>query len=248
MKNKTILTLSLFIIGSILLSACQLPFVDVVRGSGELVTQTRDVGTFDGIRLDGIGRLVITQGSRVSLEIQAEDNIIEELTSEVQGNTLVLGYQDQTWLRTIIPTKIVVYTLTVTDLSEVIFNGAGELEINALDTDSFSIEINGAAKIDIDELTTDNLVVEIDGTGTVSIAGNTNTQDVNIQGAGNYQASDLKSSNTTITIAGLGNGTVWAIDSLDINIDGGGTVNYYGSPNITQDINGVGEINNQGEK
>jgi hypothetical protein len=248
MKNKTFLTLSLFIIGSLLLSACQLPFVDVVRGSGELVTETRDVGNFEGIKLDGVGRLVITQGSSVSLEITAEDNIMEELTSEVQGTTLVLGYQDQTWLRTIVPTKVVVYTLTVTDLSEVIFNGAGELEMSGLDTDSFYIEINGAARVDIDELITEDLVVEIDGTGTVTIAGKTSSQEITIQGAGNYQASDLQSDSTAITIAGLGNGTVWATENLDITIDGGGTVNYFGSPNVTQDINGLGEIKNQGEK
>jgi len=173
---------------------------------------------------------------------------MDDLTSEVQGNTLVLGYKDQTWLRTIIPTKIVVYTLTVTDLSEIIFNGAGELEINALETDSFYIEINGAAKVEIGELNTEDLEVEIDGTGTVTIAGETLSQNVSIQGAGNYQASDLQSSRTTISIAGLGNGTVWATETLDITIDGGGTVNYYGSPNITQDINGLGEINNRGEK
>jgi hypothetical protein len=248
MKTNRTFATAILIITVLVLSACRLPFVDVKRGSGVLVTETREVSGFSEVRLDGAGQLMITQGETESLEIEAEDNIIGELTSEVRGQTLVLGFQDQFLRSTIIPTKGITYTLSVTDLTAITFNGAGDLEMDSLDTSSLELVINGAGQINLDDLTADSLTVQITGTGTISISGQVPAQSVTIDGAGNYQAGDLQTSSTTIDINGLGNGTVWTTDTLDITIDGGGTVNYYGDPSLTQEINGVGDINSRGEK
>lgn len=248
MKPNRILTLSVLLITAMLLSACQLPFVDIVRGSGNLVTETREVRGFNKVRLDGAGRLLITQGATESLEIEAEDNILENLTAEVRGDTLILGFQNQFWRKTVIPTMGITYTMTVVELTEITFNGAGELKMPTLDTSALGLVINGAGRIDLDELTAETLNVQISGTGTINISGQVTSQTVNIDGAGNYEAGDLQTTSTVIDINGLGNSTVWALDTLDISIDGGGTLNYYGTPSVTQEINGVGDINNRGEK
>jgi len=248
MKIKKIFSILTVLLTSVFLSACQLPFVNVIRGSGNLISDTRQVSDFNEIRLDGAGRLFITQGTDESLEIEAEDNIIDQLTSEVQENTLILGYKDEPWSTTVIPTNGITYTLTVKDLTGITINGAGDLELDPLETPSLDVEINGAGQMDIDALEAESLSVHIAGTSTISIAGKVSSQDIIIDGAGNYQAGDLETDTTSIEINGIGNATVWAMDTLEINIDGGGTVNYYGTPSVTQDINGLGDINNRGEK
>ena len=245
MKTKKLFPILTLILISISLSACQFT---VIRGSGNLVTESREVSDFDKVRLDGAGRLYITQGEEESLEIEAEDNIIDKLTSDVENGTLVLGYDEKPWRTTVIPTNGITYTLTVKDLTGLTFNGAGDLEMADLETSSLDVEINGAGQLSIDELTAEDLVVHIAGTSTISVSGEVSSQDVLIDGAGNYKAEDLKTESTSIEINGIGNAVVWATDSLEINIDGGGTVNYYGSPSVTQDINGLGDINNRGEK
>ncbi len=246
--KKVFLTLSILIIASFMLSACSLPFVKVVRGSGNLTIESRQVSGFDSIRLDGTGKLLITQGDTESLTIEAEDNIISELKSTVQGSTLVLGFQDNFWRISLIPTRSITYTLTVKDLTKVTFNGAGDLEMDELNTGSFSITINGAGQASINNLNADSVDVQISGTGNVQLAGEVNQQNINIDGAGNVQSGDLRSASTTVVFNGLGNGTVWATESLDVTINGGGTLGYYGSPNITQNINGAGNINSLGDK
>lgn len=248
MKTNRTIAVSILILTVLVLSACRLPFVDVVRGSGDLVTESRTVSGFNEVRLDGAGRLVVTQGEAESLEIEAEDNIIDELTSEVQGQTLVLGFQERFLRATVIPTRTITYTLTVTDLTAITFNGAGELEMESLDTSGLSLVINGAGQIDLGQLSANSLSVQISGTGTISIGGQVSSQSVTIDGAGNYSAQDLQTETTEVDINGLGSGTVWATQTLDITIDGGGTLNYYGSPSVTQEINGVGDINNLGDK
>lgn len=249
MKKRTIYLIPLLIASIFILSACQiLPWVRVVRGSGNLATETRQVSGFNAIRMDGAGRVLITQGAAESLEIEAEDNLLGELTSRVEGDTLVLGYQDRPWRKTVLPTQAIVYTLTVIDLSKLTLNGAGDLEIRALQTESLVLEINGAGNIDIVDLSGDELSVNLAGTGSITASGIVADQEISLDGAGNYQGADMQTQRTKIDINGLGNSTVWATESLDISINGGGSVSYYGSPNVSQQISGLGDVRNLGEK
>jgi hypothetical protein len=248
MNRKMFLSVSILVIGSLFLSACAITGFNVTRGSGDLTTESRNVSGFSRIQIDGAGDLIIVQGESESLEIQAEDNIIGDLTSEVRNETLVLGYRENFLRSTIIPTERITYTLTVINLSEVTINGAADMEIDSLETDAFALNINGAGQVSIDQLMADNLTVQISGTATIEIAGEVTQQSITIDGAGNFEAGDLATSSTTVDINGLGNATVWATETLDISIDGGGNLRYYGSPDVTQDINGVGDIDNLGEK
>lgn len=249
MKKNYLISLSTLIILSMMLSACQIiPFINVVRGSGNVITEARSVSGFNNVRLNGAGRLVITQGSEESLQIQAEDNIMEQLVSNVTDDTLVLGYQEQNWLNTILPSRIITYTLSVINLSDLTINGAGDIEIDALQSEMVSLALNGAGQIVINNLTADSLTVNITGTGMINISGQATSQSVKIEGAGNYQAGDLQTTSSEIEINGLGNSTVWATNTLNVTIKGGGSVGYFGNPNVTQEILGLGEINNQGEK
>ncbi len=248
MKKRYLLPLSLIIVGSLLLSACQIPFINVVRGSGTVITESRDVSGFDEVRLDGAGSLVITQGESESLAIEAEDNILPELTSDVRGDTLILGYQETFWKKSVLSTREIRYILTVTDLHKVTFNGAAGLDMDHLETSSLVLEINGAGQIKIDNLTADSVSVTIDGTGNVELSGEVATQTININGAGNVRVGDLRTATTSIEVNGLGNATLWATESLDVTINGGGNLDYYGSPSVTQDINGAGSVNSLGRK
>ena len=246
--KKLFLTLSLFIIASFMLSACSLPFINVVRGSGNLTSESRQVSGFSAVRLDGAGKLLLTQGETESLTIEAEDNILPELNSTVQGDTLVLGFQDNFWRQTVIPTRTITYTLTVKDLSKVTFNGAGDLEMDDLNTGSFSITINGAGQASVNNLNADSVNIQISGTGNIQLAGEVTQQHIIIDGAGNVQTGNLQSASATVNVNGLGNATVWATETLDVTINGGGTLGYFGAPNISQNINGAGNINSLGNK
>lgn len=249
MKKNPIISIPFLVLSIFILSACQFfPWVRVVRGSGNLTAESRPVSGFNAIRLDGAGRLVITQGTTESLEIQAEDNLINELTSQVEGSTLVLGYQDRPWRKSVIPTRPIVYNLVVTDLAKLTLNGAGDFDLQSLQTEALVLEINGAGNFKIVDLTADSLSINLAGTGSITVSGVVSKQEVILDGAGGYQAGDLQTRSTTIEINGLGSGTVWVTETLDISITGGGSVSYYGSPNVTQEITGLGDVKNLGEK
>ena len=248
MKSKKFFFISALLLLSVTLIACSIPVIKVVKGSGTLATETREVGNFDAIQLDGAGKLVITQGETNALQIEAEDNILPDLKSTVEGSTLVLGFQDKIWQKTLLPTETITYSLVVTDLTAITFNGAGDLDMNLLDTDSLTITVNGAGQVKIANLTANSLSIQINGTGNVSVSGEATSQDINISGAGTVQNGDLKTAETAITANGLGVATVWVTDTLEVTFNGGGTLNYYGEPSVVQNINGAADISHLGNK
>src|SRR3990170_5909134 len=67
--------------------------VGFVRGSGNVVTEERDVSDFHKIHLSGIGNLIITQGEEESLTIEADDNIMPLISADVSGERLTISFK-----------------------------------------------------------------------------------------------------------------------------------------------------------
>ncbi|MGZ7107850.1 MAG: GIN domain-containing protein, partial [Methanobacterium sp.] len=48
-------------------------------GSGKVINQTRDVASFNQIDFNGAGELIITQGDKESVTVQADDNLMNNI-------------------------------------------------------------------------------------------------------------------------------------------------------------------------
>ncbi|MCJ7695053.1 MAG: DUF2807 domain-containing protein [Anaerolineaceae bacterium] len=250
MKKQFHLTIISIIILALTLSACNIqigPF-STVRGSGIVTSEERQVSAIEKVVFNGLGDLIITQGTEEKLSIEAEENILPKITSEMKGNTLELGYEARNWQTQIIPTKKIVFRLTVIDLSALTINGAVTLTSDGLSTSSFDLSINGTGELDFSEFNATELKVVISGGAAVTFSGNVQKQTVVINGAGNYDAGELQSSVTDIKFNGAGDSTVWATEKLDISITGAGGVRYYGDPHVSQNIQGLGNVSSLGEK
>lgn len=222
-------------------------FGTTVRGSGVAAQEDRPLSDFDQVTLEGIGYLEITTGDANNLDIEADDNILPHLTTEVRNGRLIIGTERGYNLRPDVPIR---YQLTISNpgLERVELNGSSEIYAPALTQPELTVEINGSGNIEIGQLDADRLIVQLDGSGNVDLAGQVNDQDVDINGSGNYNANDLQTARSAVSIDGSGDATVWSVDSLDVNIGGSGSVSYYGSPNLIQRISGSGEIRNLGER
>lgn len=231
---------------AIVLGACGLPvrFTDV-RGSGNVITESRMVTGFNAVELSGIGTLIIEQGGKEALEITAEDNLMNHIRSEVSGSRLQLGGEE---FVNIHPTKDIVYRLTVKNLNQIESSGLGKVESKKLETDNLTIQISGSGRVSIDNLQAKTLNLEISGLGDISANGNVKEQWVEISGAGNYNAPNLASETARVEISGAGNAILWVTDQLDLELSGAGKVHYYGSPVLNTDISGAGVVKNLGDK
>lgn len=202
------------------LAACaNLGNLDAVAGSGNVTTETREVSGFSKVTLQGMGTVTIDQTGTESMTITADDNFLPYLETVVEGNTL--------FIRT---TEAIVFR-DVTQLDFVI-------SAAALD----GVTLEGAGDITISNLATNRWEVRLPGAGQITVAGETEDQTVELSGAGSYQAENLVSRNAEIRSSGAGAAVVQVSDTLDVTIDGLGSVEYIGNPTVTQEINGVGTV------
>jgi hypothetical protein len=228
--------------------ACAVPFVGIrtIEGSGNMVTEERDVSGFDSVALSGFGEVIITQGDKESLTVETDDNLMQYIETQVRDGTLELGFTDDDILPR--PSKSIIFRLSVIDLTALDSSGAGRFEMDELDADRLEVTLSGAGDIRMDSLTATDLAVTVSGAGNIELAGEVETQEVNLDGLGNYNASDLESQAATVRISGAGSASIWVHDTLDVTISEAGNVDYYGSPEVSKNISGVGKVTSQGDK
>ena len=186
-------------------------------GSGKMTTETRDVTGFDEIVLLGSGDVIVTVTGTESLEIDAEDNVLPLLTSDVVDGRLELGVTES-----ITTTRGITYTITAAQLVGVTISGSGDVSGSDIDSDSF-----GAA---------------IEGSGHIDLTGTSTDLTVRIEGSGDFDGRDLVSATGTVTIDGSGDVLVNVTDNLTVTINGSGDVEYIGDPVLNQTINGSGDV------
>ena len=217
----------------------------IIRGSGDVISETRPVSNFDSIDLSGSGEVIVTQGGSESLSIETDDNVMEYVKAEVEGGTLKLGFKEKVNL--ISPSRLVFY-VGVDDLTGLAISGSGDFEAEMIETDRLDASISGSGDVQIADLTAGEVKARISGSGEIDLAGEAAAQDVAISGSGKYLAGDLCSESVKVSISGSGDATVCATETLDSNISGSGSVDYYGRPSINSSGSGSGKINNLGEK
>lgn len=216
-----------------------------IRGSGRIIQENRDVQGFTGVKLTGVGELNITQGGRESLTIEADDNILPKIKSNVEGETLVIGVERGV---SVSPTVTIRYTLVAKELTDLELSGSGKINTAAIRSQNFSVRLPGSGEIRLDDLTADALTAEISGSGRISVPGNVVSQKVHISGSGDYDGGNLKSRSADISVSGSGDSTVWVQDDLSAHISGSGKVEYYGNPRVSQHISGSGKVRNIGDR
>jgi len=219
MKTRNWVIVGLLVVAVVLLGAC-----NVVRGSGDMVTESRSVSNFDSISLSGSGDVIINQDGEESLTIETDDNVMQYITSEVRGGTLHLGFEE---LTSASPTRLV-FTVGVDDLT--------------------GLSISGSGNIKADGIQTDRLDVGVSGSGDLELEGEATRQEIDISGSGKYRGGNLRSETADISVSGSGDVTVWATNSLDVSVSGSGSVGYYGSPAVNSSTSGSGNVNSLGEK
>ncbi|HEX7393443.1 MAG TPA: head GIN domain-containing protein [Anaerolineaceae bacterium] len=243
--KKSLFLMSVFMLLTLMLSACT---IDMVNGSGHLTTDTRKVSGFDSVLFSAIGDVTIIQGPTESLTIEAEDNILPKIITEVRGAQLYIGFDRQNWQDIVRPTKGIKFTLAVKSLNSLEMSGVGSLTADSLAADKLTVKVGGAGAVKITNFSGSSLSAIMSGAGNVEFSGKVNSLDATMSGVGNFACGDLQTQSAKVNLTGAGGATVWASSRLDVSITGAGSVSYYGKPKITKNVTGVGVLNELGAK
>jgi len=188
-----------------------------VRGSGNRVTQKRDIGDFKSLSTEGAFNIRIVCQKELSLEIEGDDNILPLITSEVGGNVLRLKS-----LRNYSASEPITIRISVPNLEALSVSGAGKIDIEGLKNDRFEIDSSGAP--------------------TIRAAGTTNVVDIDSKGAAKIDTHNLHAMRAVVDSSGVSKIDLDVKDKLDVTISGPSHVVYDGDPVVTKTINGPGKL------
>ncbi len=219
-----------------------LDFGGGVQGSGNVTNEVRKVGDFNTIAIQYPAEVLIRQGEAVSVVIEAEDNLLPQLTTEVRGGTLEFDSKQQDWAARVNPTRPVKVTITVKDLEKIDFSSAGKVQVESLEGQRLKVVLSGAGDITLNNLKLKSLDGTLSGAGSIHADGAADALKIGISGFGGFEGGDLATLTAEVHISGAGDATVRVKNNLNAFITGAGSVNYFGSPAVQKNISGAGSV------
>ncbi|UCD63324.1 MAG: DUF2807 domain-containing protein [Candidatus Zixiibacteriota bacterium] len=189
-----------------------------IKGSGDLVTEERDVKAFTKIKSSGSFDIFVTVGSEQSVSVTFDDNLIEYIITEVRGKTLKI-YSDES-INSRHDCRI---EITAPSLESVRLSGSGDVEVVNLDQDFFEYSVSGS--------------------GDMRAEGKVMNLEVSVSGSGDIDTRELEAQDAVVTVSGSGDVRVYASQSLDARVSGSGDISYYGDPDdVSSRVSGSGSI------
>jgi Putative auto-transporter adhesin, head GIN domain len=228
-------------ITTILLSSCFGIGGKRVKGNGNTTTQERTPGSFTEIEQRGSYDIYLTQGSASTVKIEAEDNLIGYIETEVNGSKLKIRTQDGFNLK---PTHGIKIYITSPAFNSISSAGSGNIYSQGVIKNSSKIECETTGSADM-ELSVDapEIKTQVTGSGDIKINGSTGKFTVGITGSGDVKAAELKAEDAKVNITGSGNAEVFASVKLDVSVAGSGDVKYKGNaPQINTSMHGSGSL------
>ncbi len=206
-----------------------LPGAPLIQG-GPTLSESRPVADFNAVSLTGIGALHITQGATESLTLNAPEDQLDRIETEVRGNTLYIRFVQPKLSFNFGASPNLNFDLMVKELRKLELAGATKAECAALKFDQLTIKTAGAADLNLQGLEGEHLNCDFSGASKANLAGKVTSQKVVLSGAAQYEAKNLISEEVTVELSGAGKATVNASNSLKANASGAASIRYIGNP------------------
>ena len=213
------------------------PFNRIV-GEGPVVSEEFDLVKLRGIVIRNSADVVISQGDKQKIVVEAQRNIIDNLKKDVSNGIWYIGNKKPVWR-----TKSIQIRIRMADLSMVKVSGSGDISTGNTfrDLDDLEVRIGGSGDIVL-SVEADDVLGYIGGSGSITIDGEANEVEFTITGSGSINAYDLEARRGYAKISGSGSIHVDVEDELDARISGSGGIYYKGSPRVDKHISGSGSI------
>lgn len=196
-------------------------FFNRIQGSGVLKTEKREVADFSKIDGSGAVNVEIVIQNDFSVEVEADDNLLQYIKTEVRGDTLKIYSEGRISRKNPVNVKI---------------------GMPAID----GLEISGASKASAININGDELFLKVNGASKVTVSGEVKNLESKVNGASLIDAENLKSEKVEIKVNGASKATVFATNQLDANANGASRITYIGEPtNLEKRASGASSINSK---
>lgn len=216
------------------LTACTYAF-DGVKGNGNVIKQERSVSDFTGIEVGGAFDVYLTQGDKYEVIVEADENLMDIIETEVRGGILKISTSDE--IRDADEMNIYITFKTLDDLD---FSGACEVEsTNKLKFDELNLECSGASDVRL-TFSAGELDLDCSGASQIELLGSAGEVSLDLSGASKLDAIEFEIEELDADVSGASSGKVMVTREISADVSGASSFRYKGDPSISDvDVSGA---------
>jgi hypothetical protein len=220
MRQLQIAMLVLLIAGS---SSCYISTRESIYGSGHVVSEKREIGDFNGLKVSSGIDVTIRQGEEISLEVEADDNLHDVIITRVVDNTLKI-YTEMNIRRARAKKIHLVYR----DLNSIRISSAGDVTgENTLVTDELNIDLSSAGDLSLD-VQAEKIDCDISSSGDARLSGSADILDASLSSAGDLYAYELITKKAEVSCSSAGDARIFATEEFKLRSSSAGSIYYKG--------------------
>lgn len=215
-----------------------------IEPSGKMITKEVSIKSFDGIHAEGLYELILTQGDKESVKIEADDNLVDLFDVSNDGSTLVISmprlkdndiHFSNKKADKNLKLKVYVVFKQLKNLDVAVIGNVRSESV--VKTAAFNLESKNVGNVNL-RLTADKLTVNNKGVGNITLLGTATNADIKNKGVGAFEGSDLLVQTMNIDNSGIGGASVNVEKDLSIKQSFLGRVSNRGSAK-THKMDGV---------
>ncbi|GAB4410706.1 MAG: head GIN domain-containing protein [Bacteroidia bacterium] len=205
----------LSILLALLLALPALSLAQRITGSGHVISETRNHSGFDGIVVSGAIHVYVHQGNRFAVRVEADDNVIPYIRTEVSRTRLVISHEGSLHNTTTMAVHV-----TLPELKSIEASGAsmvrGETPLRGQE---LALRLSGASHAHF-ELNHDLVLIEAGGASILKLSGKTVHLEAVVEGASQLKAGELQADTGDIAASGASQAIVAVAASLRADASG----------------------------
>lgn len=189
-------------------------------------TQTRNVGSFNGVKVaEGID-VYLKKGDKESVKVEATGVKLENVLTEVSGSYLKVHMRDGNYHGSV---NVKVY-VTYVQLEKLAASSDGSIfSETIIKTNSLDINCSSAGNIEV-SVDAQTMSVSASSAGEMELKGKTKSLTAEASSAGEINAYDLEAQNVEAEASSGSSIKVFVVEGLDGHASSGGIVRYRGNP------------------
>ena len=195
-------------------------------GSGNLESKEYAFTNFTEVEISSAFEFEIRQSSSYSINITADDNVIDYVQVSQDGETLKIRLGSLP-----IPRLVTLRaSVTMPQLHGLIASGASRGTVfDFSSSEALDIAVSGASRVTGD-VTAGDVEFDISGASTVQLEGSADNMVAIVSGASTCNLADFPVYDANVNISGASTGTINLNGRLDANVSGASTLLYIGDP------------------
>ena len=226
MKKAAIIIAVVVVVGAICAALVLRGWPGVLIGSGNLETEEYAFANFIRVEISSAFQFEIKQSSSYSINVTADDNLIDYVQVSQDGETLKIRLGAAPSFRLVTLRA----SVTMPRLNGLTVSGASRGTVSDFTpTEGLNITVSGASRVEGD-FTAGDIGFDVSGASTVRLEGSADDMVAVVSGASTFNLGDFTVNNADVNVSGASTGTINLDGRLDANVSGASTLLYIGDP------------------